>query len=63
MLKFSLRSVLLGMACLGSAVIATAAEVNLYSARQEALIKPLLDEFTKSTGITVNLVSAKADAC
>ena len=62
MLKFPLCSVLLGMACLGSAVTATAAEVNLYSARQEALIKPLLDEFTKSTGITVNLVSAKADA-
>ncbi|MEW6648247.1 MAG: Fe(3+) ABC transporter substrate-binding protein [Pseudomonadota bacterium] len=39
-----------------------AAEVNLYSARQEALIKPLLDTFTAETGIKVNLVSAKADA-
>jgi len=39
-----------------------AAEVNLYSARQEALIKPLLDQFTAATGIKVNLVSAKADA-
>ncbi len=39
-----------------------AAEVNLYSARQEALIKPLLDTFTERTGIQVNLVSAKADA-
>lgn len=38
-----------------------AAEVNLYSARQEALIKPLLDRFTEQTGIRVNLVSAKDD--
>ena len=33
------------------------AEVNVYSARQEALIKPLLDEFTKKTDIKVNLVN------
>lgn len=39
-----------------------AAEVNVYSARKEALIKPLLDRFTKTTGITVNLVTGKADA-
>ncbi len=37
-------------------------EVNLYSARKEALIKPLLDRFTKQTGITVNLITGKADA-
>jgi iron(III) transport system substrate-binding protein len=41
---------------------APAAEVNLYSARKEALIKPLLDQFTKQTGIRVNLVTGKADA-
>ncbi|GAA0396917.1 Fe(3+) ABC transporter substrate-binding protein [Cocleimonas flava] len=35
-------------------------EVNLYSARKENLIKPLLDNFTKETGIKVNLVTAKA---
>jgi iron(III) transport system substrate-binding protein len=40
---------------------ATASQVNLYSARQEALIKPLLDRFTEQTGIRVNLVSAKDD--
>jgi iron(III) transport system substrate-binding protein len=39
-----------------------AGEVNIYSARQEALIKPLLDEFTAETGITVNLVTGKGDA-
>lgn len=37
-------------------------EVNLYSARQEILIKPLLDAFTKETGIKVNIISSKADA-
>ena len=37
-------------------------EVNVYSARKEALIKPLLDDFTQKTGIKVNLVTGKADA-
>ncbi len=37
-------------------------EVNLYSARKEALIKPLLDRFTAQTGIDVNLVTGSADA-
>jgi iron(III) transport system substrate-binding protein len=36
--------------------------VNLYSARKEKLIKPLLDRFSEQTGITVNLVTGKADA-
>ena len=39
-----------------------ATEVNIYSARQEALIKPLLDQFTAETGIAVNLVTGKGDA-
>ena len=37
-------------------------EVNVYSGRNEALIKPLFDEFTEQTGIRVNLVTGKADA-
>jgi iron(III) transport system substrate-binding protein len=37
-------------------------EVNLYSARKEQLIKPLLDKFTEQTKIKVNLVTGKADA-
>jgi len=36
--------------------------VNLYSARKEALIKPLLERFTERTGIEVNLVTGSADA-
>ncbi len=38
-----------------------AEEVNLYSARIEALIKPMLDRFTEETGIEVNLVTGNAD--
>lgn len=34
-------------------------EVNLYSYRQPFLIKPLLDAFTKKTGIKVNVTFAK----
>ena len=41
---------------------ALAAEVNLYSARKENLVKPLLERFTADTGIRVNLVTGKADA-
>jgi iron(III) transport system substrate-binding protein len=36
-------------------------EVNIYSARKEDLIKPLLDDFSKQTGITVNLVTGKEE--
>ena len=41
---------------------ATENEVNVYSYRQEVLIRPLLDAFTEETGIQVNVVSGKADA-
>lgn len=47
---------------LGSMGASAAPEVNLYSARNEALIKPLLDEFTAETGIKVNTVTGKEDA-
>ncbi len=35
--------------------------VNIYSARKEALILPLLERFEKETGIGFNLVTGKAD--
>ena len=38
-----------------------AAELNIYSARKEALIKPILNEFSQETGIKVNLITGKAD--
>ena len=37
-------------------------ELNVYSARKEALIKPLLDQFAENNNVTVNLVTSKADA-
>ncbi|MCF6226128.1 MAG: extracellular solute-binding protein, partial [Xanthomonadales bacterium] len=43
-------------------VYAALDEVNVYSARKEQLIKPLLENFTKQTGIEVNLITSKADA-
>ncbi|WP_222709898.1 Fe(3+) ABC transporter substrate-binding protein [Reinekea thalattae] len=41
---------------------AFAEEVNVYSSRKEALIKPLLDRFTEQTGIKVNLITGADDA-
>lgn len=37
-------------------------EVNVYSSRQEQLIKPILDKFTAASGVKVNLVTGKDDA-
>lgn len=37
-------------------------QINVYSARKEALIKPALDKFTQETGISVKLVTGNADA-
>ena len=54
--------VLLVTGVLGLVNGVSADEVNVYSARKENLIKPLLDRFTEQTGIIVNLVTAKADA-
>ena len=50
------------LAALQPAAGFAANEVNVYSARKEALIKPLLDRFTEQSGVTVNLVTGKADA-
>ncbi|MDJ0950827.1 MAG: Fe(3+) ABC transporter substrate-binding protein [Alphaproteobacteria bacterium] len=38
---------------------AASGEVNIYSYRQEVLIRPLLDRFEETTGIKVNVVFAK----
>ena len=55
MMKKSVIAVLLA-AGLGATAVA---DVNVYSYRQEFLIKPMLDEFTKETGIKVNTVYIK----
>lgn len=52
----------LAASLLSSSLVQAADVVNVYSARKEALIKPLLDEFSGATGIEVNLVTGKADA-
>ncbi|MGO3343890.1 MAG: Fe(3+) ABC transporter substrate-binding protein [Marinomonas sp.] len=58
-----LSQAVLMMSVLGSSMAAYAAdEVNVYSARKEALIKPMLDRFTSETGVKVNLVTGSADA-
>ena len=55
---------LLGLSLIFSVgpVYATDQEVNVYSARKEALILPLLEKFKAETGIGFNLITAKADA-
>jgi iron(III) transport system substrate-binding protein len=59
MLSTKLRTLVLG-ACLTTSISAIA-DVNVYSSRKEALIKPLLDQFTEQTGIKVNLVTGGDD--
>jgi iron(III) transport system substrate-binding protein len=52
-----------GLALVAQPLMAAASgEVNLYSARKENLIRPLLERFTEQTGIEINLVTGKADA-
>ena len=47
-------------AAAASAVLAQSGEVNVYSYREQKLIQPLFDEFTKDTGIKVNVVAASS---
>ncbi|HEX9836154.1 MAG TPA: Fe(3+) ABC transporter substrate-binding protein, partial [Alphaproteobacteria bacterium] len=49
---------LASLLAVAAAVPAMAAEVNLYSARQDQLIRPALDLFTKETGIAVKVLTA-----
>jgi iron(III) transport system substrate-binding protein len=42
-----------------TATSALAEEVNVYSYREPDLIKPLLEDFTKATGVKVNFIYAK----
>src|SRR5690606_17880819 len=39
--------------------VASAADVNLYTTREPGLIQPLLEQFTKDSGIKVNTVFVK----
>jgi iron(III) transport system substrate-binding protein len=59
------KPIISGVLCLflvfGQSMV-KADEVNVYSARKEALILPLLQKFEAETGIGFNLITAKADA-
>ena len=48
------------LAAASSAALAQSGEVNVYSYREQKLIQPLFDAFTKDTGIKVNVVSASS---
>lgn len=54
--------IMLLIGALAMPVYAADEEVNVYSARKDQLIKPLLTEFTRQSGIKVNLITSKADA-
>ena len=64
--RFALHAALAAAAASGAVFAAGTAvaqqEVNVYSARQEVLIRPQLDAFTAATGILVNLVAGPSDA-
>lgn len=51
---------IIGMSVLAlTAMTSVASEVNVYSYRQPFLVEPLFNEFTKQTGVKVNVVFAK----
>ena len=43
-----------------SAALAQSVEVNVYTYREQKLIQPLFDAFTKDTGVKVNVISASS---
>lgn len=54
------KSILIGgVLAFGASGVAMAAELNLYTTREPGLIQPLLDSFTKSSGVKVNTIFLK----
>ena len=52
----------LDVASMGSSKTLPGDELNVYSARKEHLIKPLLDRFSQANNVRINLITAKGDA-
>lgn len=59
LLRRTVFSVALGAVAVSAVSTVQAEEVNLYSSRQPFLMKPLLQAFTKETGVKVNMVYLK----
>jgi iron(III) transport system substrate-binding protein len=60
-----MKKILFGLLCactLATSAVAGEKVVNLYSAQQEHLIRPVLEKFTKKTGIEVQLITGDAAA-
>lgn len=58
--KTIIRSFLLSAVLIGIATPALSSELVVYSARNEQLIKPLFDAYTKETGTTIKFITDKA---
>jgi iron(III) transport system substrate-binding protein len=54
--RFAVGALMMAVAMATSAPASQAEEVNVYSYRQPFLIQPILDAFTKETGIKVNVL-------
>ena len=61
MIKILLSIILICIFTTPHSLIANDKVVNIYSARKEALILPLLKRFKNETGINFRLVTGKAD--
>ena len=57
-----LFTTLLCLVCTAQSAMADDEVVNIYSARKEALILPVLEQFREQTGIDFKLITGKADA-
>lgn len=58
-IAYTRRSLLVAALTLAAVPAASAQEVNLYTTREPGLIQPLLDAFSKETGIKVNSIFIK----
>lgn len=61
-MKNCISYVMFVVSAIFAAHVSAEEQVNVYSARKEALIKPILNTFTEQTGIQVKLITGKADA-